>query len=113
MEHLSRRTTEDIDELLLISDHSVKGIRTVARIRDLVSELKLVVGRQSVIINRTPEVLDPHITRELSELGLEPIAIIPFDEEIRQYDLEQKSLLELPDTSKAVQAISKLMTKIL
>jgi CO dehydrogenase maturation factor len=113
MEHLSRRTTEDIDELLIISDHSVKGIRTVARIRDLVSELKLVVKRQSVIINLTPEVLDPHITRELAQLGLEPIATVPFDEELRQYDLEQRPLLELPDTSKAVQAIDKLMTKVL
>jgi CO dehydrogenase maturation factor len=112
MEHLSRRTTEDIDELLLISDHSIKGIRTVARIRDLISELKLTVVRHSVIINRTPEVLDPNITRELARLGLEPIATIPFDEELRQYDLEQRSLLELPDTSKAVQAISKLMTEV-
>ena len=113
MEHLSRRTTEDIDELLLISDHSVKGIRTVARIRDLVSELKLVVKRQSIIINRVPKVIDPRITRELSELGLKPIATIPLDEELRQYDLEQKPLLELPDTSKAVQEIGKLMTKVL
>ena len=113
MEHLSRRTTEDIDELLIISDHSVKGIRTVARIRDLISELKLVVKRQSVIINFAPKVIDAHITRELEELGLKPIATIPLDEELHQYDLEQKSLLELPDTSKAVQAIGNLMTKVL
>ena len=46
MEHLSRRTTQNIDELLMISDHSVKGVRTVARIRELVAELKLVVRRQ-------------------------------------------------------------------
>ena len=51
MEHLSRRTTQNIDVLLIISDHSVKGVRTVARIKDLVSELKLVVNRQSVLIN--------------------------------------------------------------
>ena len=30
MEHLSRRTTQNIDELLFISDHSMKGIRTIA-----------------------------------------------------------------------------------
>ncbi len=113
MEHLSRRTTEDIDELLIISDHSVKGIRTVARIRDLISELKLVVKRQSVIINFAPKVIDSHITRELEELGLKPIATVPLDEELHQYDLEQKSLLELPDTSKAVQAIGNLMAKVL
>ncbi|HLB27634.1 MAG TPA: AAA family ATPase, partial [Dehalococcoidales bacterium] len=36
LEHLSRRTTQNIDLLLIISDHSVKGIHTVARVRDLV-----------------------------------------------------------------------------
>ena len=45
MEHLSRRTTQNIDELLIISNHSVKGVRTVAQIRDLVTELKLQVKR--------------------------------------------------------------------
>lgn len=113
MEHLSRRTTQNIDALLIISDHSVKGVRTIARIRDLVSELKLVVRRQSVVINFAPPDLDPSITKELDRLEIEPEATIPLDEEIYQYDLKQKPLLDLPDTSKAVRAVSNLMGKIL
>ena len=54
MEHLSRRTTQNIDEMLLVSDHSVKGLRAVARIRDLIKELKLVIKRESIIINMVP-----------------------------------------------------------
>jgi len=113
MEHLSRRTTQNVDALLIISDHSVKGIRTVARIRDLVSELKLVVRRQSVIINFVPDTLDPLVTKELDRLGIEPKVIIPLDEEVYQYDLKQKPLLDLPDTSTAVRAVNSLMAKIL
>ncbi len=113
MEHLSRRTTQNVDVLLIISDHSVKGARTVARIRDLVSELKLVVKRQSVIINFVPAKLDPLITGELARLGIEPTVTIPLDEELREYDLKLKPLLDLPDTSRAVMAISNLMAKIL
>jgi len=113
MEHLSRRTTQNIDELLIISDHSVKGIRAVARIRDLVSELKLVVKRQSVIINFVPDKLDPIVSEELTKLGIEPTALIPEDEEIYKYDLKLRPLLDLPDTSKAVRAINDLMAKIL
>ena len=113
MEHLSRRTTQNIDELLIISDHSVKGVRTVVRIRDLVSELKLVVKRQSVIINFAPTTLDPLITKELDRLGIEPVATIPLDEEVRDYDLKLKPLLDLPDTSKAVGMVSELMAKLL
>ena len=113
MEHLSRRTTEDVDELLIISDHSVKGVRTIARIRDLVSELKLVVKRQSVIINFTPASLDPAITEELARMGVDPVTTIPFDEEIYQYDLKLKSLLDLPDTAKSVRAVDDLMAGLL
>ena len=113
MEHISRKTTENVDVLLLVSDHSVKGIRTLARIRELVAELKLVVGRQEVIINRVPNGVDPLISEELARLGIEPTALIPEDEEIYKYDLELKPLLDLPDTSKAVRAINDLMSGIL
>jgi len=113
MEHLSRRTTQNIDEMLIISDHSVKGVRTVARIRDLVTELKLVVKRQSVIINFAPAKLDPLVSEELARLGIDPIATIPLDEEVYEYDLKLKPLLDLPDTSKAVRAVNDLMAKLL
>ena len=113
MEHLSRRTTQNIDVLLIISDHSVKGVRTVARISDLVSELKLVVKRQTVIINFAPPKLAPLVSEELARLGIEPTTLIPEDEEIYKYDLELKPLLGLPDTSKAVKVIDDLMAELL
>jgi len=113
MEHLSRRTTQNVDGLFIISDHSVKGIRTVARIRDLASKLKLVVKRQMVIINFVPTKLDPIVAEELDRLGIDPIATIPLDEEVYEYDLKLKSLLDLPDTSKAVRAVNDLMANLL
>ena len=113
MEHLSRRTTQNVNELLIVSNHSVKGVRAVARIRDLVSDLKLVVKRQSVIINFVPTKIDPLVSEELSRLGMEPTAIIPEDEAVYKYDLELKPLLDLPDTSKAVKAVNDLMAKLL
>jgi len=112
MEHLSRRTTQNVDGLFIISDHSVKGIRTVARIQGLVSDLKLVVKRQLVIINFVPTKLDPLVIEELDRLGIDSIATIPQDEEVYEYDLRLKSLLDLPDTSKAVRAVNDLMTNL-
>jgi len=113
MEHLSRRTTQNVDGLFIISDHSVKGIRTVARIRDLVSELKLVVKKQLIIINFVPAKLDPLVTEALDRLGIDSTATVPLDEEVYEYDLKLKSLLDLPDTSKAVRAVNDLMTNLL
>jgi len=113
MEHLSRRTTQNINALLIISDHSVKGVRTIARIRDLVSELGLVVDKQSVIINFAPTELAPMVSEELARLEIEPAALIPEDEQIYKADLELKPLLDLPDASKAVGAVNALMAELL
>ncbi len=112
MEHLSRRTTQNIDLLLIVSDHSVKGVRTVARIQNLVSELKLVVRKQVVVINFAPEELAPMVKDELEKLGIDSPELIPRDEEIYQFDLEVRPLVELPDTSRAVIAINELMDKL-
>lgn len=112
LEHLSRRTTQNIDALLLISDHSVKGVRTLANIRKLVEELRLVVKKQAVVINMVPGELAPGVSQELVRLGMPPAALVPLDEQVYQADLEMKSLLELTDDSEAVKAISSLMADL-
>jgi CO dehydrogenase maturation factor len=109
MEHLSRRTTQNIDLLLIVSDHSVKGVRTVARIIDLVAELKLAVARQAVVMNLVSDSLEPAVKGELERLGIELAATVPRDEQLPEYDLKLKSLLDLPDTARAVVAVDRLL----
>ena len=113
MEHLSRRTTQDVDALLLVSNHSVKGIRTIGRIIELVSSLKLTVKKLLPVISIAPDELDPLVKEELDRQGIELAAVIPEDEVVYRYDLELRPLLELPDTSPAVQAVRELMEQVL
>ena len=113
MEHLSRRTTQNIDEMLLVSDHSIKGLRAIARVRDLIKELKLVVNRQSIVINMVPGKVDPLVQGEMERLDITPAVFIPVDDEIKQYDLEQKPLYQLPDSSVAASAVNELMNKLI
>ena len=113
LEHLSRRTTENVDELIIVSNHSMKGVRTIGNILDLIKELKLDVKRQSIVINQAPGRLDAMIVQGLKELGVRADAVIPMDDMIADYDLQQKPLTELPDASPAVQAIESLMEKLL
>jgi CO dehydrogenase maturation factor len=112
MEHLSRGTTQNLDELFLVSNPTVKGIRTVANIKRLISELKLSVKRQSVIINAVTGELDPLVAAEMRRLGITPAAMIPEDDKIAKFDLELRPLLELPDTSSSVIAVDRLMSEI-
>ena len=112
MEHLSRRTTQNIDELLLVSNHSVKGVRTIARVKELVDELKLMVKRQSVIINMVPDSINPHVKEELARLGIEPAAIIPLDNTVGESDMAMKPLLDLPEC-RATNVVDTLMAELL
>ncbi len=109
MEHLSRKTTEHTNELFVVSDHSVKGVRTIARILELIKELKLDVRHTSVVLSMVPGEIDSHILKELDRLGISVVAKIPFDEQLKEYDLEQKSLLDLPEGSSAVRAVDEMM----
>jgi CO dehydrogenase maturation factor len=113
LEHLSRRTTENVDELIIVSNHSVKGVRTIGNILDLIKELKLNVKRQSIVINQVPGRLDPMIVEGLNDLGVKADAVIPMDDLIVDYDLQQKALTDLPDSSPAVLALDCLMEKLL
>ncbi len=112
MEHLSRKTTEDVDALLLVSNHSVKGVRAIGRILELVGELKLHVKKKYILINMVPDKLDPLVAEELERLGLKADIIIPEDKTLYRQDLEQKPLMDMPDNSPAVQAVAALMAKI-
>ena len=113
LEHLSRRTTEHVDELIIVSNHSIKGVRTIGNILDLIRELKLDVKRQSIVINQAPGEVDPMILEGLDKLGVRADAVVPMDHLIAEYDLEQKSLTDLPDNSAAVQAVGDLMERLL
>ena len=113
LEHLSRNVTRDVDELIIVSNHSVKGVRTINRITELIKELKINIKRQHVVIDQIPGKLDPALNAELKSMVISPTALIPIDPDIARYDLDKKSLLALPDDSAAVQAVNQLMNQIL
>jgi CO dehydrogenase maturation factor len=55
MEHLSRRTTQNVDALLVVSDLSQVGLQAAGRIRDLARKLQLKVGHSYLVLNRVQE----------------------------------------------------------
>jgi CO dehydrogenase maturation factor len=109
MEHLSRKTTDDVDVLMLVSNHSVKGVRAIGRIIELTNELKLHIKKKIVVVNIVPGELDPLVAEELHTLGLKADVIVPQDQSLYRQDLEQKPLMDMPDDSPAVLAVAKMM----
>ena len=108
MEHLSRLTTQNVNLLIMISDHSSRGVITAGRIRDLVLELDLNIDRIVLLVNRSLGTLDPAIAQQAKALGLELAGTIPADEAVFQFDVEGKPTFGLPADSRAVQSARKI-----
>ncbi|MDH4101217.1 MAG: AAA family ATPase [Nitrospirota bacterium] len=104
LEHLSRRTSEDTDLLLIISDSSVRGLKTAKTVKDLIAELELRVGRIGLIVNRLQGELAPESKAIIESMGIPLLGTIPSDDLIFKYDTEGKPLFQLPAESVALNA---------
>jgi len=111
MEHLSRRTTHNMDLVFAVTDSSVRGIQAAARIRDLVGELKLNIGRLALIVNRVGGALEDPTRREIERLGLDLAGVIPADPNVTAFDLEGKPTFQLPEDSAAYQAVVDILER--
>lgn len=109
LEHLSRRTTENVDVLLVVTDTSQKGFKTADRIRELVGELDIKVEKIFLIINRFRGEDEEIIHREAESTGLEVILEIPEDHLVEEYDLKGTPMINLPDDSKAYKAVDNML----
>ncbi len=111
MEHLSRRTSGKVDMLYLVTDYSLRGLRAIRRIHDMLGGLKLHVKDLGIVVTRAPEQLGDAFLAEAAEIGIPIVGTIPSDPALLEFDMEKRSLLDLPDTSVSVMAIEELMAR--
>ncbi len=109
MEHLSRRTSGKVDNLFLVTDYSLRGLRALRRIHSMLDGLKLSVKDLGIIVTRGPGKLSETFLAEVEEIGIPISAIIPDDPALLEYDMERKSLLDLPNDSLSVEAVDQMM----
>ncbi len=99
MEHISRQTTRDVDVLLIMSDPTMRGITTAARMKNLIGELRSKIGNIGLIVNRVKGELSPEIKKAIDESNLQVIALIPEDHNFEALELKGRPIIELPDES--------------
>jgi CO dehydrogenase maturation factor len=109
MEHLSRKTTQKTDLLLVLSDPTVRGIQTAKRINELVDELRLEVDHRALVINRVSGSEGEQLKSLADKVGFSVAGIVPQDTMVFEYDLRGKPIFQLPDDSSAVKALFSIL----
>ena len=113
MEHLSRRTTRDVQHLLVVSDPTQRGLVAAGRIAGFRDEMDIRIEHTYLIMNRLTGPLPAPLEAQISSLGIPLLGIIPADEELAQFEYSGRPLVELGNESPVYQAVAEAMGKIL
>lgn len=113
MEHISRRTTRDVDLLLIVTDPTVRGVITAGGIADLAQDIEVNVKDTMLLINRLRGDLPEPLKEAIEGLGLGQTYAIPDDKNVNDLDALGQPLVGLNGSSPALQAVQTISTEIL
>ena len=105
MEHLSRRTTNNVDMLCIVAEPTPVGEVTARRIYQLVKKLPIVVKKTGLVWNRAE---NGKKTDEIDILGH-----IPYDEAVSNVSMQGRTVFDLDEKSPALVAARKIIDNIL
>lgn len=113
MEHLSRRTTRDVQHMLIVSDPTQRGIVAAERIAELRKELDIRVENAYLIINRLSGEMPEALQERLDRLDIPLLGVVPADNQIASFEFSGRPLVEMGQESPIYQAVAGMMEKIL
>lgn len=113
MEHLSRRTTRDVQHLIIVSDPSLRGIVAAERIASFRHELDINIENAYLVINRLTDGIPDPLADKIEEIGLPLLGTIPNNYEISKLEFSGEPLIQLNETSPVYSSVEKLMKAML
>jgi len=113
MEHLNRKTTQNIDALFIVSDPTKIGIKTARNIKELIDKLTfLVIRHKYLVLNRVRNdisVLEP----DIKQIGISLIGKLPFEEALVELELTEQPVSALSKTSAVYKTVEEILSTCL
>ncbi len=113
MEHLSRRTTRDVQHLLVVTDPTLRGIVAAERIKEIIKGLDIHIENVYLILNRLMGEIPVQLKARIDGLGMNFLGSVPSNDELMEFEFSGKPLVELGDQSPVYQAVAQMMDEIL
>jgi CO dehydrogenase maturation factor len=113
LEHLSRRTTRDVQHLLMVSDPTQRGIVTTERIKEMIKDLDINIENVHLIINRVMGDFPSPLQKKIDAMGVNFLGTVPADNELMEFEFSGRPLVDLGDHSPVYKAIAKMMDTII
>ncbi|MCS4541924.1 MAG: carbon monoxide dehydrogenase accessory protein CooC [Euryarchaeota archaeon] len=111
IEHLGRKTAENVDAFIIMVEPSQKSIEVAKQINQLAQDIG--IKKIFAIANKVLSEVDvKNISNSLSAVGIKLIGTIPFDQNITKADAMGKALIDFAPSAPSVQAIEEISIKL-
>jgi len=111
LEHISRRTTYNIDALLVVVNDNPISLNTARTIEKVISQLKNEIKKVYVVTNMVRDKRKEELVERIHDLQMNYLGDIPYDEGVDSAVFHGQSLLDIQDYS-AKTILKKLIAKI-
>ena len=101
MEHLSRRTTNNVDLLCIVAEPTSLGALTAQRIGELARQLPIAVEQIGVIWNKAAD------SKKLN--AIETFGSVPYDKAVSDASMQGKTIFDLAEDNPAFLAVCKIL----
>ena len=112
MEHLSRRTTRDVQHLLIVTDPTQRGLVAAERIAGFRNELDIHIENSYLVLNRLNGQMPEALQARIDQMDIPLLGVIPADQELMEFEFSGRPLVDLGDDSPVYQAVAAMMRKI-
>ncbi|MHC4460577.1 MAG: ATP-binding protein [Planctomycetota bacterium] len=111
MEHLSRRTTNNVDLLYIVAEPTALGVITTQRIFELAKQLPISVKEIGVIWNNTLSIEKRKL--KIGNCQLETFGGVPYDKAVFDASMQGKTVFDLEENSPAFLSVRNILERTL
>lgn len=113
LEHLSRRTTQDVDLLIIVSDPTLRGIIAAGRVAELIDELDTAVGAAYLVVNRVNgDDLPEPLKAAIAEQKLNLAGLLPADSAVNDLDAMGQPIVALPEDAPVRRTLETILSSL-
>lgn len=109
MEHLSRRTTRDVQHLFIVTDPTQRGIVAAERIANFRNDLDINIENVYLIVNRVNGKITEPLLKQINRLDIPFVGFIPASQELSLLEMDGTPLVQLNDDAMPFQALSEIL----
>ena len=108
MEHISRQTTREVDDLIIVSDPTLRSLNAAADINELIGQLRSKATDIALVINRIQKDLPQKAWDIVDKIKSVATITISEDDEIYDLDIEGLPLTGLSNASALKTGVKEL-----